>query len=124
MMDEHSRTGGLTSRSAGSEYPAGDMPKPLICPPELLTKDLTDRRIVVTGANGGIGLVAATQLAKQGAEVIMACRRIDAGEQAAAGIRAAQSDAKLEVLALDLGDLDSVRSFATQLLACSTTPGS
>lgn len=92
------------------------MAKPLVCPPELLTKDLTGRRYVVTGANGGIGLVAAKQLAKQGAEVIMACRRVDAGEQAAAEIRAELPKAKLEVLALDLGDLDSVRAFAKQLL--------
>jgi NAD(P)-dependent dehydrogenase (short-subunit alcohol dehydrogenase family) len=93
------------------------MAKPLICPPELLTKDLTGRRYVVTGANGGIGLVAAKQLAKQGAEVIMACRRTSAGEQAAAEIRAEHRDAKLDVQALDLNDLDSVRKFAKAIVA-------
>lgn len=93
------------------------MAKPLMCPPELLAKDLSGRCYVVTGANGGIGLVAATQLAKQGAEVILGCRRVDAGEQAAAQIRSEHPNAKLEVLALDLGDLDSVREFASAVLA-------
>ena len=88
------------------------MAKPLMCPPELLKRDLTNKRVIVTGANSGIGLQTALQLAKQGAAVTLACRRVSEGEKAADEIRAQHSGANVEVRALDLGDLASVRSFA------------
>ena len=88
------------------------MARPLMCDPELFTKDLSGERYVVTGANSGIGFEVAKQLAKQGAEVVLACRRPDEGEKAAAEIREEAPDAKVEVRELDLGSLDSVRAFA------------
>jgi len=62
---------------------------------------------IVTGANSGIGLAAARELASQGWRVILAVRDIAKGERAAAGI-----DGETEVRALDLSDLASVRAFA------------
>jgi len=88
-----------------------------MCPPELLATDLSGQTIIVTGANSGIGLIAAQQLAKQGARVIMGCRRIPAGSEAAAEIRAAVPGAELEVRELDLGSLASVRAFVEGFLA-------
>lgn len=92
------------------------MAKPHMCPPALLEKDLSGQTFVVTGANSGIGFITAQQLASQGATVIMGCRRTDEGEARASEIREAHSGAKLEVIALDLGKLDSVRSFAESVL--------
>ena len=77
--------------------------------------DLTDRTIVVTGANSGIGLEAARMFAEHGARVVMACRTVSKGEAAAAYIRKTAPSARLEVMGLDLADLDSVRSFAAGL---------
>ena len=91
------------------------MPKALLCEPSLLTRDLSGRRYVVTGANSGIGLIAAQQLARQGAEVILGCRRLEAGEAAAAEIRSEGGNAVAKTL--DLGSLDSVRNFAAAFLA-------
>jgi NAD(P)-dependent dehydrogenase (short-subunit alcohol dehydrogenase family) len=88
------------------------MPRPLLCPPALLQKDLGGRTYVVTGANSGIGLVTVEQLAKQGATVILACRRVAEGEAARAGIVARGVKGHVEVMALDLSDLASVRAFA------------
>lgn len=65
------------------------------------------RTVVVTGANSGIGLGAVHALAGAGAHVIMACRDTARGEAAAARL-----SGDVEVSALDLADLASVRSFA------------
>lgn len=88
------------------------MSKPLMLRPELLDLDLTLKTYVITGANSGIGLETARQLAKQGAQVVMACRRLDEGQRIAEDIRSSTPLARLEVRELDLGSLDSVRAFA------------
>ncbi len=87
------------------------MPKPLMCPPEVLRQDLHGRRAIVTGANSGIGFVTAKQLAKQGASVTLACRNEAEGRARADEIRAELPNADLEVRKLDLGELSSVRAF-------------
>jgi NAD(P)-dependent dehydrogenase (short-subunit alcohol dehydrogenase family) len=69
--------------------------------------DLSGTRAVVTGANSGIGLETAKALAEHGAEVVLACRKVEAGEEAAARI-----SGTVGVEALDLASLDSVRAFA------------
>lgn len=75
------------------------------------------RVIVVTGANGGIGYHTARVLAARGARVVMACRRPEAGEEAAAQIRARHAGARVEVEPLDLSALGSVRVCAERLAA-------
>jgi len=72
--------------------------------------DQTGRRAIVTGANGGLGLIAARELARKGASVVLACRNMQKGELALAEVRAAGGDA--ELASLDLGNLASVREFA------------
>jgi NAD(P)-dependent dehydrogenase (short-subunit alcohol dehydrogenase family) len=68
---------------------------------------LENRTFVVTGANSGIGLVAARALGRAGARVVLAVRDTAKGERAAASI-----DGRPEVRELDLADLASVRAFA------------
>jgi NAD(P)-dependent dehydrogenase (short-subunit alcohol dehydrogenase family) len=65
------------------------------------------RTVVVTGANSGLGLVTARELARAGASVVLAVRDVSRGEQAAATI-----DGQVTVRRLDLADLESVRAFA------------
>jgi NAD(P)-dependent dehydrogenase (short-subunit alcohol dehydrogenase family) len=79
--------------------------------------DLQGRRFLVTGASGGLGLETSRALAAKGAIVVMAARDQVKNETAAAGIRAAHPDAKLESLILDLGSLKSVRAAAAEFMS-------
>jgi len=72
-----------------------------------MTSDLKGQTIVVTGANSGIGLVAARTFAQRGAHVVLAVRDVQKGENAADTI-----DGSAEVRRLDLADLSSVHEFA------------
>ncbi|MFD3438071.1 oxidoreductase [Streptomyces sp. NPDC058685] len=79
------------------------------------TSDIPDqhgRTAVVTGANSGIGLVTARELARKGARVVLACRSESRGREAESGIRADVPGADVEFRPLDLADLSSVRDFA------------
>ncbi len=76
--------------------------------------DQSGRVAVVTGANSGIGLIAARELARHGASVVLACRAGKA-ETARAAIADEVPGAILEPRELDLADLASVRSFAESL---------
>ena len=77
--------------------------------------DQTGRVAVVTGANSGLGLVTARELARAGASVVLACRNMNKGEQAIAEVRAAVPNADVALEALDLADLDSVSDFASRI---------
>jgi NAD(P)-dependent dehydrogenase (short-subunit alcohol dehydrogenase family) len=77
--------------------------------------DLHGRIAVVTGANGGLGLVTARALAGAGAHVVMAARDQAKAAAATANILAAHPDASLEVVELDLGSLDSVALAVNQI---------
>ena len=74
--------------------------------------DLTGRRALVTGANSGIGLVEALELARHGADVVMAVRDTDAGDAAAQRLRAVGVPGTVTVERLDLASLESVRALA------------
>ncbi|SPF03076.1 oxidoreductase [Streptomyces sp. MA5143a] len=70
------------------------------------------RVAVVTGANSGIGYVAARELARRGARVVLACRSEARGLAALERMRGEVPGGHVELLRLDLGDLASVREFA------------
>ena len=79
--------------------------------------DQHGRAAVVTGANSGLGLATARELARAGAHVVLAVRNTARGEEAAAGIRARHPGADVEVMPLDLAALASVRAFAERFLS-------
>jgi len=74
------------------------------------------RRVVITGANSGIGFHAALELARNGAEVILPARTKEKADGAIARIRAEVPNAKLVSEILDLADQSSVRAFAARYI--------
>ena len=80
---------------SSSKWTAADLPT------------LDGKTAVVTGATSGIGLVAARELARAGAHVVLAVRNTKRGEELAAAM-----PGSTEVRHLDLTDLATVRAFA------------
>lgn len=81
----------------------------IFCNKTTLSRDLSGKIYIVTGANSGIGFETARQLATQGAHVVMACRRPNAGEKARQSFYSLKGTS--EVIRCDLSDLESVRAF-------------
>jgi NAD(P)-dependent dehydrogenase (short-subunit alcohol dehydrogenase family) len=82
-----------------------------------LMPDQTGKLAVVTGANSGLGYYTALELARHGARVILASRDRAKAEAALQAVLAAAPGAQLEVMALDLADLESVKAFASAFKA-------
>jgi len=79
--------------------------------------NLKGKRILVTGVSAGLGVETARSLAAHGADVVGAARDLKKAEAATAQVRedAAANGGSLELVALDLGSLKSVRECANEL---------
>src|SRR5580765_7127507 len=82
-------------------------------------KDLSGKRVLVTGVSAGLGVETARALVAHGAQVVGAARDLAKAEAATRGVRdaASTSGGSFEIVALDLGNLKSVRGCADGLLA-------
>lgn len=76
--------------------------------------DLSGKIIIITGANSGIGFEAARELARKGAEVILASRDPIKADQAILRIKEEFPGAKLKFIELNLTSLESIRKFAEE----------
>jgi NAD(P)-dependent dehydrogenase (short-subunit alcohol dehydrogenase family) len=84
----------------------------------VVERDLVEgRRVVVTGANSGLGRATSELLLGLGARVVMTARRADAGEAEAAVLRHRYPSASVECVRLDLSDRVSVAAAAQQIIA-------
>src|SRR5438876_10367412 len=72
----------------------------------------TEKSVIVTGANAGVGFQIARLLAARGARVLLGCREQTRAQDAIARIKRTTPNAGLVWLPLDLGYLDSVRTAA------------
>jgi len=86
-----------------------------VSPTDWTAADIPNQRgrvAIVTGANSGLGLVTARELARAGARIVLASRSSEKGREAASSIASAVPGADTSPAILDLADLDSVRAFA------------
>ena len=77
---------------------------------------LDGKTVIITGANTGIGLETAVDMAKRNARVILACRSEERGEKAAVEVRKRSGNGNAVFVQLDLASLDSVREFSAKIL--------
>lgn len=80
------------------------------------TASLTGKTAIVTGANTGIGLETAVDLARRGARVILACRSEEKGERASQEVKTRTQNTDVVFVKVDLSSLRSVRAFSTKIL--------
>lgn len=78
-------------------------------------RQVPGRRIIITGANSGIGFAAVKQLSALGANVTIVARSKERGEKAVAEINSASSS-KASLLIGDLSSLESVRLLSAEIL--------
>ncbi len=78
--------------------------------------DLSEKTVLITGANSGIGKATAAALASFGATVILASRDLAKG-QAAADEASTSGKGQIICKQLDLASFSSIRRFATEVLA-------
>ena len=76
------------------------------------------KRVLITGATSGIGLAAAVELARRGAQLVMIARSETKANEAVRRIRAAAGDAAVvDTLLADLASQSSIREVAAKALA-------
>jgi len=71
-------------------------------------------RILITGANTGIGFATAEQLVKQGQHVILACRNPEKAQDAQNKLRAL-NQGQVDLVSLDLNSLELTRNAADEI---------
>jgi len=79
--------------------------------------DLTGKVAIVTGANSGIGLNTALELARHHAHVFVGSRSPDKGKAAIDTIKKEVPDANVELLQLNLSSLHDVKTAADAFMA-------
>uniref|UniRef100_A0A0N5ADI6 NAD(P)-binding protein n=1 Tax=Syphacia muris TaxID=451379 RepID=A0A0N5ADI6_9BILA len=78
--------------------------------------DLSDKTVLITGSNSGIGIETARTLALKGAHVIMANRNIAETEKIRDKIVSEKPDAYVDYVHIDLSSLASVKKAAEEYL--------
>lgn len=77
--------------------------------------DLKGKTIIVTGGNSGLGFESVKAFAQKGADVVLASRSAENGENAKSEILKENPAGTIEVELLDMADLDSIKKFSKRI---------
>jgi NAD(P)-dependent dehydrogenase (short-subunit alcohol dehydrogenase family) len=75
---------------------------------------MSNKIVLITGANSGIGKAASLALAKMGARLVMVARNRERGEIARAEIIRESANSSVDLLLADLSSLESVRQLSQE----------
>ena len=79
-------------------------------------EDQTNKVVIITGSNTGIGYHMAYSLASKGANVIMACRNLEKALDSKNKILKDFPEVNIKLYQLDLADLDNIKNFANKFI--------
>jgi NAD(P)-dependent dehydrogenase (short-subunit alcohol dehydrogenase family) len=77
--------------------------------------DLSHTKVVITGANNGLGFETARYFAINGAQVFMTSRSEEKGKAAILKIKEETPNAKLVLMSLDLASIKSIENFSREM---------
>lgn len=81
------------------------------------TRDLTGKRVAITGATGGLGVALCRHLARLGAHLVLCNRSAEKTQALIEQLKTEYPDLSAEFVPLDLADMDSVLAAADTLSA-------
>ncbi|MBJ7381607.1 MAG: SDR family oxidoreductase [Acidimicrobiia bacterium] len=87
--------------------------------PESIGQTISQKTVVITGGNAGIGKESAIAIASMGARVMFTSRDAQRGADALSEVKERSGSTKVELLSLDLASLASIRSFATTVMSAT-----
>ena len=83
--------------------------------------DYSGEKVLITGANSGLGLAVAKRFAGLGADTILVCRTKEGGERAALEIEAETPNASIRLMTCDLASMASIDQLITDVKAEDST---
>jgi len=78
--------------------------------------DITGKKVIVTGANSGLGFSICDILLQKGAHIVMACRNGKRAEEARALLKAKHLNGRIDIILYNQASLSSIASFAQSLM--------
>ena len=79
------------------------------------------KKVLITGANSGLGLAVSKRFAQQGADTILMCRTEESGERAVRDIESATPEASVRLMICDLASMASIDQFIADVKAEHTS---
>ena len=72
------------------------------------------KTVIITGANSGIGKAAAIRFAREGYQVIIACRNLEKSKKAQQEIINLTDNRRVDLLRLDVSFFESIKYFCSE----------